>query len=66
MNGNELKERRKKLGLSQESLAEHWKVPQATISRWESGKHPIQHAEILDEALKNLEKEYGKHKRLNR
>lgn len=57
MTGKELRERRKKLGISQESLANRWKVPQATISRWESGKHKIEHAEILDEALKNLEKE---------
>lgn len=58
MTGNELKERRQKLGLTQTDLANHWKVPQATISRWESGKHKIEHAEILNEALKNLEKEY--------
>lgn len=58
MTGNELKQRRQKLGLTQTDLANLWEVPQSTISRWESGKHKIEHAKILDEALKNLEKEY--------
>lgn len=58
MTGQELKERRQKLGLTQTDLANRWKVPQATISRWESGKHKIEHAEILNDALKYLEKEY--------
>lgn len=55
MTGSELRERRKKLGMSQASLAEHWNVIQATISNWENEKHEIQHPEILDDALKYLE-----------
>lgn len=58
MTGTELKQRREKLGISQESLADRWKVPQATISRWESEKHKIQHPEILDDAMKTVEREY--------
>lgn len=57
MTGKELKQRRQKLGISQESLAERWGIPQATLSRWESEKHKIQHPEILDDAMKTVEKE---------
>lgn len=57
MTGEQLKQRRKKLGLRQEALAERWEIPQATLSRWESGKHKIQHPQILDDAMKTVERE---------
>lgn len=56
MTGSELRARRKELGLTQEQLAEYWGVPQPTISNWETGTWPIQHAKILDDALKYLER----------
>lgn len=60
MTGADLRERRKKLGMSQSSLAKHWNVIQATISNWENETHKIQHPEILDDALKFLESQREK------
>lgn len=57
MTGKQLKQRRQKLEISQESLAERWDIPQATLSRWESEKHKIQHPKILDDAMKTVERE---------
>lgn len=57
MTGAELRERRQKLGLSQTDLALRWQVIQATISNWETGKHEIQHPEILEDAMRHLESE---------
>jgi transcriptional regulator with XRE-family HTH domain len=45
---------RRALGLTQRELAERLGVPQATIWRWESGQHPIQHPTILRLALEQL------------
>lgn len=56
MTGTELRERRKKLGLSQAALAAYWGVIQATISNWETGRHEIQHPRILNDALCHLER----------
>lgn len=55
MNGSELKQRRKRLGLTQTDLAKHWNVTQANLSLWENDKIRIQHPEILNDALKYLE-----------
>jgi transcriptional regulator with XRE-family HTH domain len=55
MDGETLRRRRQSLGLSQEKMSRVLAVPQATISRWESGKHRIEHAAILDLALWALE-----------
>jgi transcriptional regulator with XRE-family HTH domain len=45
---------RTSLGLTQRGLAEALGVPQATIWRWETGKHPIEHPTILRLALERL------------
>lgn len=50
----ELRAAREALGLSQRALAERLGVPQATVSRWETGQHPIQHPRILRLALERL------------
>lgn len=47
----DVRHRREALGYSQVELAHILDVPQATVSRWESGRHAIQHAAILDLAL---------------
>ena len=57
MTGAELKQRREQLGLSQSSLAQHFGVRQATVADWEQEKHKIQHPNLLDLALKTLERE---------
>lgn len=57
MDGYELRRRREALGWSQEKLAGLLAVPQATISRWEAGKHKIEHARMLELALRTLERE---------
>jgi len=50
----DLRAARRLLGLSQRALAEHLGVPQATISRWESGHHKIEHGRILSMAMFHL------------
>lgn len=57
MTGAHLRRRRQALGLSQTALAERLGVPQATISRWETGGHAIDQPEILDLAIRALETE---------
>jgi transcriptional regulator with XRE-family HTH domain len=57
MNGQNLRERRQRLGLSQTGLAEKLGTTQNTISRWEQGTIEIQNPEMLDLALKTLESE---------
>lgn len=59
MTGLELKERRKKLKLTQTELAKRWNVNQSTISDWETGKVNIQHPKILDDAMKTVEREHS-------
>ncbi|HEV2860966.1 MAG TPA: helix-turn-helix domain-containing protein [Pyrinomonadaceae bacterium] len=52
MEPNELKRRRKALGLSQEQLAVLLDVDEMTVSRWERGVHPIpKYIELAVEAL---------------
>lgn len=45
---------RKKLGLTQSGLAERIGASRETVSRWESGKHPPEGANL--KALKDLRK----------
>lgn len=54
MSPADLKEARAALGLSQRALAERLGIPQSTLWRWETGKHPIEHATILRLALERL------------
>lgn len=42
------------LGLSQRVLAKELGVAQATLSRWETGKHKIEHGRMLSLALYQL------------
>lgn len=58
MTGADLKQRREKLGLRQSDLAKRWEVPQPTIANWESGKYKIQRPQMLDDAMKTVEREY--------
>ena len=37
----ELRNARSRLGMSQRALAKYLGIPQATISRWEMGRHKI-------------------------
>lgn len=60
MTGDELKERRKMLGLNQTELAELMKVDIMTISRYETDKREIPH--VFELALKTIEREYTKKK----
>lgn len=54
MTGPELLAARDALGLTQRQLAELLGVPQATIWRWEAGKHPIERPRVLRLALERL------------
>lgn len=60
MKGDELKERRKALGLNQTELAELMKVDIMTISRYETDKREIPH--VFELALRTIEREHGKKK----
>lgn len=57
MTSEELRSRRQALGLSLVQLAEHLDIPKDTLSRWELGKLPIRHDELLSRALNDLERE---------
>lgn len=54
MDGSELKQIREALRLSQADLGSLMDVPQATISRWESGKVTIERPRMLALALEAL------------
>lgn len=56
MTGNELKQFREKLGLSQEELAKRLRVAGNTVSRWELGRMKI--PEYLDLALETIERRF--------
>lgn len=47
----DLRNTRSLLGLSQRALAERLGIPQATVSRWETGKHRIERPKTLALAL---------------
>jgi len=55
MIGNDLKEWRRRWGLSQAALAKRLGVIRLTVTRWESGARPI--PSFLPLALKGLEAE---------
>jgi transcriptional regulator with XRE-family HTH domain len=53
MTGQELREWRKKLGLSQAALARHLGVTRVTVTRWEIGLRPV--PSFLGLAMRALE-----------
>ena len=57
MDGNELRERRQALGLTQYALAKRLGRSESTIKRWEEGAIAIEAPETLDLALRALEQE---------
>lgn len=57
MDGEELRRRRRALGMSQAELGEHLDVPQNTMSRWELGAVRIERPRMLALALRALERE---------
>lgn len=57
MDAANLKLARARLGLSLAQLAERLDIPKDTLSRWELGKLPIRHDELLSRALNDLERE---------
>jgi transcriptional regulator with XRE-family HTH domain len=61
MTGKDLKEWRKRWGLSQAALAKRLGVIRLTVTRWESGTRPI--PSFLPLALKGLETEMEEAKR---
>ena len=65
MTPDELRTRRKTLGLSQQSLAEALGVTQHTVSRWEEGKIALSAPRSLwlDTEMKRVERERRPRKR---
>lgn len=57
MNGEQLRERREGLGMTQAELARKLGMYQTTISQWEQGRKGIRHPRMLDLALRALERE---------
>ena len=55
MTGEQIKERRSKLGMTQSELAEALGVAVNTVSRWELGTSPPEGARMLALALTQLE-----------
>lgn len=62
MTGEELRERRIKLGLTQATLAELLGTTETTIRRNEKGQSPIANPTMLDLALQTLERKNEKRK----
>lgn len=54
MDAEELRRRRRALGISQLELGKRLGEPQQTIARWESGKRRITHPGMLRLALERL------------
>lgn len=54
MNGEQLRQEREQLGLSQQRLADLLDVRQSTISEWEKGKVTIRHERILELAMREV------------
>ena len=62
MTGKELKELRRRLGLTQEKLARQLGVIPLTVARWETGTRTIpSFLPLALEALENRMKKGGKH-----
>jgi len=57
LTGQELRERRLALGLSQRKLAKIFGTGYQTICEWEKGKRNMRHPNLIDLALKYLEHE---------
>jgi len=55
MTGAKLRERRQRLGLTQQRLSERLHVTRNTVARWERNEQPI--PGLLDLALKTIERE---------
>ena len=58
MNGNELREKRKELGITQEQLAKELSVASNTIARWEREEMKI--PPYLHLAIETIEQKYKK------
>jgi transcriptional regulator with XRE-family HTH domain len=58
MNGDELKERRNALGMTQAELAEILDVKPNTVARWENGVLAVPQTVAL--AMETVEREYKK------
>ena len=54
MTGEELRARRRELGLTQRALAEALGIPQSTVWRWETDQIPIERPPMLALALEAL------------
>ena len=55
MTGEDLLQRRTRMGLTQQQLGDLLDVPKNTIWRWETGATAIRHPTILDLALTTIE-----------
>lgn len=51
MDADLLRRRRRQLGMTQTDLAAVLGVPQQTVSRWETGRHAIEHPRMLALAI---------------
>ena len=58
MTGDELREKRQSLGMTQEQLAAELKVAANTVARWERGERSI--PPYLDLALESIERSQTK------
>lgn len=56
MNGAELREKRRALGMTQKQLAERLDVRENTVARWERGELTIANPAMLTMALRTLKK----------
>lgn len=61
MNGSELRQRRRAMGLSQESLGRLLGISRNTIARWERGEIAIEHGSMLALALDQIYQIQGAH-----
>ena len=57
MDGKALRDRRRRLGMSQRDLAHELDVPPNTVARWERGELTIQHPRVLQLALNDIERQ---------
>ena len=57
MTPDELRARRKALGMTQGELAQHLEVHWVTVQAWETGRRPIVRPKLLDRMLTALERQ---------